>query len=60
MHVYFLGVVLFHFIQIGISHATLFDVQKDAIEELLAMDRDFRTEYSTDSTSTDSTTYVAS
>ena len=50
MHVYFLGVVLFHFIQIGISHATLFDVQKDAIEELLAMDRDFRTEYSTDST----------
>ena len=34
---------------------TPFDVQKDAIEELLAMDRDFRTEYSTDYT-----TYVAS
>jgi len=41
MHVYFLGVVLFHFIQIGISHATPFDVQKDAMGESLAMDRDF-------------------
>lgn len=35
MHVYFLGVVLFHFIQIGISHATSFDVQKDAMGESL-------------------------
>ena len=41
MHVYFLGVVLFHFIQIVVSHATPFDVQKDAIEESSAMDRDF-------------------